>query len=53
VGFNEVQAFCAAGYKGEVRFKSREDARAEIGNFADVLAIDQQVDSAKARSILG
>jgi nucleoside-diphosphate-sugar epimerase len=41
------------GYNDRIKFKAPDDARREIGDLADGLAIDQQVDSIKARSILG
>lgn len=43
----------AAGFSGEIRWISVEEASRTMGNFAECLAIDQRVDSGKAGRLLG
>jgi nucleoside-diphosphate-sugar epimerase len=42
----------AAGYRGDIRPLPLAEARKSMGDFADALAIDQQVDGAKATRLL-
>jgi nucleoside-diphosphate-sugar epimerase len=43
----------AAGFSGDIRWISVEEASRTMGNFAECLAIDQRIDSGKAARLLG
>jgi nucleoside-diphosphate-sugar epimerase len=43
----------AAGYQGEIRPVPLVEARPKLGDFADALALDQQVEARKALRLLG